>query len=161
MKSSIAIILLLISTVGYAQNNEEQKKDNLRNRLIFLSFGSGFPELINTRIGYQISEIWSVSGKVSIYYDDTGGIMNYGIRILGLKITKYFGNSNSLFNNISLDAGYQNIAGDTSTAFDFSIGNESIYKSKFYWAVGFSWVRQENSKHYFLPGIKVGYNINF
>jgi hypothetical protein len=66
-----------------------------------------------------------------------------------------------LFNNLSVEVSYLNNAGEASYAYDFSLGHESIYSSKFYWSVGFSYVKKGNIKNYFLPGVKVGYNINF
>lgn len=159
-----ALIFLFIFVVSLEAQSEEKinNVDNLNIRNVFLSIGSGFPEVLTARLGAQLNANWSLSGKASVYYSQLGGTMNFGIGIIGIRVTNYFAEKIFLFNNISLDAGYLGQAGDKNLAADLSIGNESILKTiKTYWSIGFSIVQEASSEHvYLLPGIKLGINLN-
>lgn len=146
---------------GIIAKDKEQDSTSTNTRVVFVSLTSGFPELISTRIGYQINNEWSASVKVSDYYNDAGGQLNFGTLILGAKITKYF-EPMVIVNNTSFELGYDKNGPYNNYAFDFSIGFESTEKIliKPYWAICMSFIKVENNKLYITPGVKVGININ-
>lgn len=162
MKTTLIILLLCLMRINAQNEDEIVNQNNSNNRVIFLSIGTGFPECLTSRIGYQLNNNWSLSCKASVYYSNTGGTMNFGVGVLGIKVTNYFDEKIFVFNNLSFDAGYLRAAGDKNLAFDLSVGNESILKSvRTYWALGFSIVQEGSSEHvYLLPGIKLGINLN-
>jgi hypothetical protein len=157
------MLFSIITNDNSAQIKDSSRTNILKVRTAFLSLGSGFPEYLFTRVGCQIDDDWSISGKLSIYYSKTGGAMNFGVGIIGLRLTKYFKNKILFFNNVSTDLGFLKTGADNCYAIDVSIGNESIYKSiRPFWAIGLSIVQEGKPERiYVTPGIKVGININF
>lgn len=167
MKKVVVIILSLFFMItqndgDILAKDAEQDSVSSNTRTVFVSIGSGFPEFISAKIGYQINNEWSGSIKISDYYNGAGGRMYLGTVIWGVKITKYF-EPVFLINNASVELGYDKNGPNNNYDFDFSIGFESTEKIliKPYWAICLSFIKADNNDLYVTPGIKVGINFNF
>lgn len=161
----IALILMSFCFIRInAQNQVEvEQKDTSNIRTVFISLGSGYPEFLNIKLGYQIRPDLSVCFKVSDYYNGEGGWMYFGTGLWGMKITKYFEPFISVINNISLDVGYNKNGHYDNYAIDLSVGNESPENKWLYpyWAFCISSVKDFDNKTFITAGLKIGLNFNF
>lgn len=132
-------------------------------RHLFLSFGTGFPELLNTQLGYQIMDHLSLAG-----------IFNWSILqhrefkkfTAGLRLTGYF--SGSALNNISLEYSKQleNIfTGNNEGPVTLTVGRDNLFPDSrfhFFWAAGLTeWFNPWGRTDRLSPVIKIGTNLNF
>ncbi|HEX2983975.1 MAG TPA: hypothetical protein VHO28_10580 [Ignavibacteriales bacterium] len=80
-----ALILLLCAPLMAQEQDTVTRKPKLRTVYITL-LGVGFPECYNLlKLGYQINDEWSVGVKLSGYYSESGGRINFGVWQFGLQ----------------------------------------------------------------------------
>lgn len=159
---TVAVLFMIMQVnCDIIAQSVEQDSASSNTRTVFVSIGSGFPEFISAKIGYQINNEWSGSIKISDYYNGAGGRLYLGTVIWGVKVTKHF-EPIVLINNASFELGYDKNGPNNNYDFDFSIGFESTEKIliKPYWAICLSLIKSDNNDLYVTPGIKVGININ-
>ncbi|MGE5432862.1 MAG: hypothetical protein ACM3QX_17400 [Syntrophomonadaceae bacterium] len=132
-------------------------------RHLFISLGTGFPELLNTQLGCQIMDNLSLAG-----------IFNWSILqhrefkkfTAGLRLTGYF--SGSALNNISLEYSKQLehfFTGNAEGPVTLTAGNDNMFSDRrfhFFWAVGLmAWFDRHGNADAVLPVFKIGTNLNF
>ncbi|MFO7444790.1 MAG: hypothetical protein R6W90_00415 [Ignavibacteriaceae bacterium] len=164
------IIFLFFSSSLFAQPETTQDNSNpgstgttLKPGNIIFSLGVGYPELISFKLGYQINSAWSVSAKVSAYYNGYGDKIYLGTIIWGLKITRYYEPIFLNINSISFEPGYDKDGIYSNYSFDVYVGYESIKNSFInpFWSLGISFIKTYDHKLYITPGLKAGLKINF
>lgn len=126
-------------------------------RHLFLAGGSGFPELLNTQLGYQIMDQLSVAGILGWSLFERPEFKKF---TAGIKLTGYF--SKTGFNNVSLEYSKQLehfFTGNDGGPVTLTVGNDNIFSDRhfhFVWAAGLiAWADMV------LPVIKIGTNLNF
>ena len=161
-------LLKLNNVVSVIQNDtisETKLESDIRK--FYLSFNIGIGELIGIGLGYQDSEEWSFTTKVSLTSGDQVAFSRGG---LGVRAARFF--STSLpFNNINVQPtvllltrqGHSYQFGLNGFSFEIGIGNESIKKSEldFFWSLGALISTVKKDKTLFLPILKLGLNWNF
>ncbi|HEX2983976.1 MAG TPA: hypothetical protein VHO28_10585 [Ignavibacteriales bacterium] len=159
MTRKLLLLTMLALTLCGALNAQEQDTimQKPKMRTVFLTFfGTGYPEFLNLRLGWQINDEWSVAAKLS-FYDSEADV--FFTALYNIQITKYFPKSTIIINSIALSGGYYLQFGDELAGIELYTGWEGLYN----WAVGFTYVNADlgQSKfHDFYPGFKVGLNFN-
>ncbi len=154
------LILILCGALNAQVQDTLIQKPKIRT--VFLTvLGTGYPEFLNFRLGWQINDEWSVAAKAS-FYDSEGDV--FFTFLYNAQITKYFPESSIILNNISLSGGYYTHSGDELAGIEIYTGWEGVYRYvRPYWAIGFTYVNVNLGKskfHDFYPGLKVGLNFN-
>lgn len=163
----IFVLIILLISIGknsIAMNkNETDSLSQTNTRNIIFTLGSGYPELISFKLGYQLNDDWSVSAKVSSYYNGHGDQIYLGTIMWGLKITRYYDPVFLGINNFTFEPGYDKDGKYSNYSFDIYIGYETIRSTfiKPYWSLGFSFIKTYDHELYITPGLKIGLNINF
>ena len=155
------------SSFNYYKSIIIDTTNEMGSRKYFLSFNLGFLEAIGMGLGYQYSNSWGFTGKISVQNREQNVLAVSGIAV---RIARYFTTA-LIFNNISLQPtvilfnkeNQKYKLGMKGFSFEAGIGNESIKSSElnFFWSVGgiISVVRKE--KPLFSPSLKLGLNWNF
>ncbi|HEX2867237.1 MAG TPA: hypothetical protein VHO03_09360 [Ignavibacteriales bacterium] len=126
-------------------------------RHLFLAGGTGFPELLDAQLGYQIMDNLSVAGILNYSVFQDPEFKNF---TAGLKLTGYFAKSG--FNNVSLEYSKQVehlFTGNDGGPVTLTAGNDNMFSDRhfhFVWAAGLmAWADMV------LPVFKLGTNFNF
>ena len=136
-------------------------------RKYYLSFNLGFIEGLGLGFGYQSSDIWSFTGKISFINRDNQFLALNGI---GMRIARFITTSLP-FNNINVQPTvmlfekkrYSYLFGIQGYSFEIGIGNESIKKSElnFAWSIGGILSVVKKRRPLYSPSLKLGINWNF
>lgn len=84
------------------------RKDSVNTRIVFISTGIGYPNVLSVCSGFQIDNYWSVGAKLSLFNNKNRapGIY-FGNITYGVKISRFFNKSLlDYLNNCSLEIGY-------------------------------------------------------
>lgn len=181
----IIIICLIFSSCPYAQYSltNESLRVNLSRldkldsatqsdsitdkREFYLSFNSGFLEVIGLGFGFQHSNEWSFTTKVSLASKRQDA---YSVSGIGIRAARFF--STSLpFNNINIQPTVIMLIrkvhsydfGLNGFSFEIGIGNESIKINRldFFWSLGGTITTIKKEKPLYTPSLKLGLNWNF
>ncbi|OGU30977.1 MAG: hypothetical protein A2057_04445 [Ignavibacteria bacterium GWA2_35_9] len=153
------------STIQNDTISETKPESNTRK--FYFSFNTGFLEILGIGFGYQYSNEWNFTTKVSL---ESREQLVFSLSGLGIRAARFF--STSLpFNNINVQPtvmlltrkGLSYHFGLNGFSFEIGIGNESIKKSQidFFWSLGGIISTVKKDKPLYSPSLKLGLNWNF
>ncbi|MCU7495247.1 MAG: hypothetical protein HF314_09600 [Ignavibacteria bacterium] len=150
------------TVLGKAGATEESAVETAaKRRHIFLAGGTGFPDLINTQLGYQVLDFLSIAGVLNW---DVYSRPEFKKFTGGLKLTGYF--SGMAFNNISLEFSkhMENFfSGDSKGPIVLTLGNDNVSSRflNFFWAAGMLMWYENGNIEGASPIFRIGTNFNF
>lgn len=144
------------------ETEESAVETPTRRRHLFFSGGTGFPDILNTQLGYQFTDNLSVAGILSKNIYENQEFRKFAA---GLRLTGYF--SGYALNNVSLEYGkqLQNFLNrDSEGPVVLTIGNDKLISDSrfhFFWAAGvMSWFNKHGNTERIFPVIKIGTTLN-
>lgn len=155
----VVCIALLLNEKSFSQTATE-KPDSMKIRKVYFAIGSGYPEFMSVRLGYQINNQICLTAKCGAYANGSKSIyLTSATLFWSLKGAYFFKNGFLDINNIALNIGYANgDFGRNNYLFEFSFGEEPIDNKWFsvYWAATLNVMALHTESVFFTPGLTAG-----
>lgn len=144
------------------ENKESAVETMKEKRHLFLAGGTGYPDLLNTQLGYQVLDYLSVAGVLNWNVYSNPKFKEFAA---GLKLTAHI--SGPGFNNISVEfakriEGF--LSNNTEVRRAITVGDDNLIPDRyfhFYWALGITSGPYNGNTNGFFPVFRVGVNLNY